>query len=720
MKHKYGFTITVFVAILLIAFPGLAQQKKKIRSGVTLDGASGLFMTWDAEPLRQGEVNFSIGASRYNRDPGELVFHTLPLGFAMGWLSDRMELFIAFDAQKRVKPHWQRFNEPRSIGFYRLNPGDLPIPAATPQGQVFFNNEAPFIDTPVASDRGDVRWGVKINVISERRSSPVGMSFVGFMKVPTNSGGAYLNRGLGTGAISGGVGTLISKRAGNSAVFHLNTMVEWTREPELNAVRLATLQNAFVYRGGVSLPANRQLEFIAEADGKIYYGPKTRGGNPRSPVDFILGIRGYPKDWLVLSAGYRATINHVDEDLAAGIYPAGTNGFVFQAGFGLRRNDPPTVNCTASTTAILQDDTATIRASAVDPDADDLTYAWSSSGGRVTGAGDTITFDATGVAPGEYTITGIVSDGKHEVPCTATITVNKRNEAPTVTCQPSSSSIMVGESATVRASASDPNNDSLTYSWTVNGESLAATGPTVTFGSAGRQPGSYTITATVSDGELTANCSSTVTVLEKPNVPPTIQCVTTTLDVASGETVELRARASDPDGDTTSVSWSASGGRVSGSGETATFNASGLRAGSYTVTATVNDGRGGRASCTMTVNVSQRINLMTGTAGGFRTASSRIDNVAKAALDDIAVQMQNDPRLRANIIGYTDNSRRETRIQDLGARRAQAAADYLQEKGIDASRITATDGGTSNPVGDNSTADGRKLNRRVEVILSVR
>jgi OOP family OmpA-OmpF porin len=118
--------------------------------------------------------------------------------------------------------------------------------------------------------------------------------------------------------------------------------------------------------------------------------------------------------------------------------------------------------------------------------------------------------------------------------------------------------------------------------------------------------------------------------------------------------------------------------------------------------------------------VSQRINLMTGTAGGFRTGSSRLDNVAKAALDDIAVQMQNDPRLRANIIGYTDNSSRETRIQGLGARRAQAAADYLTEKGIDASRITASDGGTSNPVGDNSTADGRQLNRRVEVILSVR
>ena len=172
------------------------------------------------------------------------------------------------------------------------------------------------------------------------------------------------------------------------------------------------------------------------------------------------------------------------------------------------------------------------------------------------------------------------------------------------------------------------------------------------------------------------------------------------LDVAAGGTAELRVRTSDPDNDKTTVTWSATGGTVSGSGDTATFNSTGLRAGTYTVTATVDDGRGGRASCNMTVNVSERMTLPC----SFRVGSARLDNKCKAALDDIAVRMQSDTRLRANIIGYTDDSRQD---KGLGIKRAQAAADYLRKKQIDASRLTTTDGGTSKPVADNKTAAGR-------------
>lgn len=153
---------------------------------------------------------------------------------------------------------------------------------------------------------------------------------------------------------------------------------------------------------------------------------------------------------------------------------------------------------------------------------------------------------------------------------------------------------------------------------------------------------------------------------------------------------------------------------MTGSGESATFNGAGLSAGSYTVTATVDNGRGGRASCTTTVNVSQRTNVP-----GFAEGKYRVNNVAKAILDNVAVQMKNDPRLRATVAGYTDGSRRETRIKDLAMKRAQAVVDYLVSKGIDSSRLTATDGGVST-VADSKTDAGRKENRRAEILLSVR
>jgi outer membrane protein OmpA-like peptidoglycan-associated protein len=95
-----------------------------------------------------------------------------------------------------------------------------------------------------------------------------------------------------------------------------------------------------------------------------------------------------------------------------------------------------------------------------------------------------------------------------------------------------------------------------------------------------------------------------------------------------------------------------------------------------------------------------------------------VDNVAKAILDDAAVQMNNDPHLRASIAGYTDGSKREARIKGLALKRAQAVVAYLVGKGIDASRLTATDGGAST-IGNSKTEAGRKENRRAEILLSV-
>ena len=78
-----------------------------------------------------------------------------------------------------------------------------------------------------------------------------------------------------------------------------------------------------------------------------------------------------------------------------------------------------------------------------------------------------------------------------------------------------------------------------------------------------------------------------------------------------------------------------------------------------------------------------------------------MDNCAKAILDDLAVRMKNDPKLRANVIGYTDGSKLETGKKGLGEKRAKAVAAYLEKQGVETSRMTITDGGANNPVGDN-------------------
>jgi len=53
----------------------------------------------------------------------------------------------------------------------------------------------------------------------------------------------------------------------------------------------------------------------------------------------------------------------------------------------------------------------------------------------------------------------------------------------------------------------------------------------------------------------------------------------------------------------------------------------------------------------------------------------------------------------------------------LGLKRAQAAVAYLVSKGVEASRLSATDGGIST-IGNSKTESGRKENRRAEILLS--
>jgi outer membrane protein OmpA-like peptidoglycan-associated protein len=377
---------------------------------------------------------------------------------------------------------------------------------------------------------------------------------------------------------------------------------------------------------------------------------------------------------------------------------------------------PPTVNCAIAPQQIIQDEQATARANVVVPNncTRVTSYAWTSSGGRVTGTGDTATFDATGVAPGKYSLSVTVLDNyKHSVACQTEILVNKKYLPPTVRVEPTTASIMAGESATIRAIGNSPDGSPIVYSWTVNGQKQAASGPTFTFGSEGRQPGSYTIAVTADTGKFTATASSAVGVRELPIPPPTIECLTPTASIESGASTDLRVRAV-AERATATVRWSATSGTVTGSDQTAAFNSAGLSAGSYTVTANVDNGRGGTASCTMTINVSQRIS-----GPVFQESKFRVDNVAKAILDNIAVQMTSNPSLRATVVGYIDDGRREKRVKELGLKRAQAVVDYMVSKGIDATRLTATDGGVSS-VGDNKTEAGRKENRRVEIQLGVR
>jgi outer membrane protein OmpA-like peptidoglycan-associated protein len=689
----------------MFSIPGVAQQDQKKYTSASLDGATGLFRTWDAETLRKGEFNFSLGANYFNRDPGRLIFKEFPFAIGYGVL-DRVELFGSYEFQKSI-------NAP-GVPPYSVLPGGLPQPATTLLGVPLFTNPAPFIDVPRASGPGDFRFGGIVNVLSERRKQQLGLSFAGFVKIPSDNSIADMNRGLSNGTSEGGFAVLVSKRLGRAVALHLNLGANYPGSPEKNGIQLTDLQNSFIYNAGIAFPNFGKIQFIAELNG-IKYSGRGNAFNPNSPVDAILGFKLYPREWVSVGGGYQGHFNRIDENRAQGILTSGVNGFVAQVTFEKRKHDPPKVTCAVSPQQIIQDEKATVRANVVIPAGATIAYAWAASGGKVTGSGDTATFDATGVAPGKYTVTVTVTDDyKHSVTCTADIIVNKKYLPPTVRTDPPTASILAGDSAMIRAIANSPDGTPLTYAWTVNGQPQAASGTSFNFGSEGRQPGTYTVGVTADTGHYKASASSTVTVTarELPIPPPTIACQTVATDIESGGTAQLSVRAT-AERATPTVTWTATAGTVTGSGQSAVYNAAGLSAGTYAVTATVDNGHGSRATCNMTVNVSQRIGIP-----GFAEGKFKVNNVAKAILDNVAVQMKNEPRLSATVAGYIDGSKAEGKVKGLALKRAQAVIDYLVSKGIDASRVKATDGGVST-AGDNKTKEGRAENRRVEIQLGV-
>jgi outer membrane protein OmpA-like peptidoglycan-associated protein len=217
---------------------------------------------------------------------------------------------------------------------------------------------------------------------------------------------------------------------------------------------------------------------------------------------------------------------------------------------------------------------------------------------------------------------------------------------------------------------------------------------------------------TVDDGHAgTASCSSTIQAQPRPNRPPTIACAAERSAVFAGERVHLTTNASDPDGDTLTYTWRANSGRVIGTGSAVDFDTTGLAPGRYSITVRVDDGKGGAADCSMSVQVNaappppqaSKINECLFN----RALDTRIDNVCKRILDDVALRLQNEPRSTAVIIGYSDPKERQP--EKIAGDRGSNAVKYLGEKGIDASRIKTRTG--------SGQAGADKENRRIDVIL---
>jgi len=102
----------------------------------------------------------------------------------------------------------------------------------------------------------------------------------------------------------------------------------------------------------------------------------------------------------------------------------------------------------------------------------------------------------------------------------------------------------------------------------------------------------------------------------------------------------------------------------------------------------------------------------------FDTGKSDLRSEAQLALAKLSGIVLNYPSLRLAIEGYTDSTGTAEFNQTLSENRASAVRDFLVTQGVDASTLSAHGFGMNNPVADNSTAQGRQKNRRVEIVVS--
>ena len=330
-------------------------------------------------------------------------------------------------------------------------------------------------------------------------------------------------------------------------------------------------------------------------------------------------------NWGAVPFGGSASINAVR--LSAGIVIHGGS---------IAPPPPVTLACSAQPESIYPGDPVTLTATAgnLNPK-DHVIYGWSGAG--ASGSDTTEKLDTSNLAPGEYTVTCTVKEGKpgkeglkpwETATGTAGITV-KAFEPPTISCSVSPETIKPGDTATVTSVGVSPQNRPLTYSYTATAGTVTGTGTTAEYSSAGAPTGAVGITCNVSDDkDHTVSANTQLTILAPPPPPPAPKT---------------------------------------------------------------------QALCSISfANDPKR--------------PTRVDNEAKACLDQVALDLKQQADAQAVVVGEASAdeaaktakqekygaTHRRFKVEEFAAQRAVNAKDYLvTEQGIDASRISVATGTTA-------------------------
>ena len=291
----------------------------------------------------------------------------------------------------------------------------------------------------------------------------------------------------------------------------------------------------------------------------------------------------------------------------------------------------------------------------------------------------------------------------------------------TLGCTVSPSSVFPGEPVTFTAAGGniDPKDNAI-YSW--SGTGVTGNGTSASVATADLAPGMYTATANVKTGKKgkegekpwqTASCSASFTV--KAFEPPTISCSVNPTTIQPGALATVTSRGVSPQNRPLTYSYSTSAGSISGSGTTAQYSSAGAPTGTVGITCNVADDKGHTATASTSLNIlapppppqPHAQALCSIGFGNDAKRPTRVDNEAKACLDQVALTLKQQSDARVVIIADSNAKEKDTEakeqkkalrnkhvtVENFAAERAVNAKEYLvTDQGIDSSRITVMTG----------------------------
>jgi hypothetical protein len=292
-------------------------------------------------------------------------------------------------------------------------------------------------------------------------------------------------------------------------------------------------------------------------------------------------------------------------------------------------------------------------------------------------------------------------------------------------CSAAPSVVFAGDPVTVTGVAFNLNpKKTPVYTWTTDGGVISGKSNVANVNTTTAAPGTYTVRGHVSEGVKPgqmADCSAQFKV--RAFDPPTISCSANPSSVNPGDSSTITASAVSPQNRPLTYSYNATAGSISGITPSATLSTTGASPGPITVTCNVADDKGHNTSATTSVTVIAppppppppapvASSLCPVSFERDAVRPTRVDNEAKACLDDVALGLQRSSDAKLALVGNEDAKEQAAEAKEAkrtaklkhhvakpsdAAERAVNTKEYLvTDKGIDPSRIlvyTGTDDG---------------------------